>query len=135
MNPSLPSSIGTVRGWMRANVPITTLTGQRQYFGMPRKDRPTTPFIILYRVGGAPDDFGQDYPQFIIECWADDKTAAENLGLVVAAEIQYIRRPVIVTDHGIVLAGEVNVGPIETSGTPDARRYRIDATFHLRSQI
>lgn len=134
-NPTLPSSIGTVRGWMRGNVPIATLTGQRQYFAMPRKDKPTTPFVIMYRVGGAPDNFGQDYPQLIIECWADTKTDAENLGLVVAAEIQYIRRPVLVTGYGVVMSGEVNVGPIETGGTPDARRYRIDATFHLRSQM
>lgn len=134
-NPTLPSSIGTVRGWMRLNVPIATLTAERQYFGMPRKDTPLTPFIIMYRVGGAPDDFGQDYPQLIIECWSDTKTLAEKLGLVVAAEIQYIRRPVIVTDFGIVKSGEVNVGPIETGGTPDARRYRIDATFHLQSQM
>lgn len=120
---------------MRLNVPIATLTGERQYFAMPRKDRPTTPFILMYRVGGAPDDFGQDYPQFIIECWSDTKTTAERLGLVVAAEIQFIRRPVIVPDKGVVMSGEVNVGPIETGGTPDAHRYRIDATFHLRSQI
>jgi hypothetical protein len=135
VHPSLPSSIGTVRGWMRSNVPITTLTGQRQYFGMPRKDKPATPFVLMYRVGGAPDNFGQDYPQLIIECWADTKTLAEELGLVVAAEIQYIRRPVLVAGQGVVMSGKVNLGPIETSGTPDARRYRIDATFHLRSQI
>ncbi len=135
MSPSLPSSIGTVRGWMRLNVPITTLTSDRQYFGMPRTDKPATPFIIMYRVGGAPDDFGQDYPQLIIECWAKTKTDAEKLGLVVAAEIQYIRRPVIVPNIGVVKSGEVNVGPIETSGTPDARRYRIDATFHLQSHM
>ncbi len=133
--PTLPSNIGTLRGWMRGNVPITTLTGDRQYFAMPRKDKPDTPFILLYQVGGAPDDFGQNYPQFIIECWADTKQTAENLGLVVAAEIQFIRRPVNVTGQGTVLAGNVNVGHIETGGTPDARRYRIDATFHLRSQM
>jgi hypothetical protein len=120
---------------MRLNVPITTLTSDRQYFGMPRTDKPATPFIIMYRVGGAPDDFGQDYPQLIIECWAKTKTDAEKLGLVVAAEIQYIRRPVIVPNIGVVKSGEVNVGPIETSGTPDARRYRIDATFHLQSHM
>ncbi len=134
-NPTLPSSIGTVRGWMRGNVPISTLTSDRQYFGMPRKDSPTKPFIIMYRVGGAPDDFGQDYPQLIIECWGETKTTAEQLGLVVAAEIQYIRRPVIVPNIGIVKAGTVNVGPVETGGTPEARRYRIDATFHLQSQM
>lgn len=120
---------------MRQNAPIVTLSGQRQYFAMPRKDAPIGPFIILYRIGGAPDDFGQDYPQLIIECWADTKTNAEKLGLVVASEIQFISKPVNVTNYGTVMGGNVNLGPIETSGTPDARRYRIDATFHLRSQM
>lgn len=118
---------------MRANLFITAVIEQRQYFGMPEKDRPTTPFVIMYRVGGKPDYMGQDYPQLIIECWGRNKHEAESLGLVMTREINGIK-PVQV-DDAWVLAGEVNVGPIESSGTPDAKRYRIDATFHIRSAI
>lgn len=134
MLPLIPSSIGTIRGWMRENIFIATVTENRQYFGMPERDRPETPFIIMYRVGGAPDDFGQDYPQLILECWGGNKHEAESLGLVVAREVQGLTKPVRIGDAWL-MAGEVNVGPIESSGTTYAKRYRIDATFHLRSAI
>ena len=118
---------------MRANMFITSVMAERQYFGMPEKDKPTTPFTIMYRVGGSPDHMGQDYPQLIIEAWGGTKHEAESLALVLAREINGIR-PVQV-GSAWMLAGHVNVGPVETSGTPDAKRYRIDATFHIRSSV
>ena len=118
---------------MRANLFVTAVTEQRQYFGMPEKDKPTQPFVIMYRVGGAPDHMGQDYPQLIIECWGKNKHEAESLALVLAREINGIK-PVQVGDAW-VQAGEVNVGPVESGGTPDAKRYRLDTTFHIRSAV
>lgn len=132
-NPVLPSSIGTVRAWMRLNVPIVTLTGSRQYFEMPRKDTPILPFIVLYRAGGAPDEFGQDYPDILFECWGENRTVAEDLGLVLAREIIGIK-PVLASSAWM-LAGKVNTGPIEMSSTPNAKRSRVDATFHIRSAM
>lgn len=117
---------------MRSNIFIETLTEHRQYFGMPERDRPTTPFIIMYRVGGSPDDFGQDYPQLILECWGSNKHEAESLALVVAREVQGLTTPVIIGD-AVVVSGEVNVGPVESSGTSYAKRFRLDTTFHIRS--
>lgn len=99
---------------------------------MPKQDRPQTPFIILYRIGGAPDQFGQDYPDLIIECWGQIKEDADLLGRTVAQQIMSIERPVLI-NGAWVMAGDVNLGPVPSSGTPYAKRYRIDASFHIRT--
>ena len=122
--PQLASAEGTLRGWLQSCAAISAVTGERQYFAMPQKDRPQTPFIVLYRIGGAPDQFGQDYPDVIIECWGSTKIEADSLGRVVAREIMAIERPVLI---------EVNLGPVPSTGTPYAKRYRIDASFHIRT--
>lgn len=133
MSQPLPSSEGTVRGWLRAVPAIVALTGQRQYFSMPRQDELVFPFILLYRIGGSPDHFGQDYPQCVFECWGRTKMDADALGRVVASSIIGIR-PVRIVDAWM-MAGDVNLGPVQTTGSVDAKRYRIDATFHIRSAI
>lgn len=133
MSQPLPSAEGTVRGWLRATPAIVALTSERQYFAMPRQDDIVTPFILLYRIGGAPDHFGQDYPQCVLECWAGTKIAADVLGRVVASSILGIR-PVRIGDAWM-MAGDVNLGPVQTTGSVDTKRYRIDATFHIRSAI
>ncbi len=128
----LPDSEGAIRGWLRSCASIVALCAQRQYFEMPRQDRPDTPFILLYRIGGKPDDQGQDYPDLIIECWGATGHKANELGRTVAAEIMALTAPVLVGD-AYVMGGTVNLGPIQTSGQPWAKRYRIDASFHIRS--
>ncbi len=128
----LPDSEGIVRAWLRSCSSIVALTSQRQYFEMPRQDRPETPFILLYRVGGVPDTFGQDYADVVLECWGGNKPDAANLARTVIAEVQAITAPVAI-DGALVMAGTVNVGPIQTTSTPWAKRYRVDATFHIRS--
>lgn len=133
MLPLLPSAEGTVRGWLRACAPVVALTGQRQYFSMPRQDEIVAPFILLYRIGGAPDHMGQDYPQVIVECWGKTKIEADVLARTVAREILGIK-PIQVGDSW-VLAGDINFGPVQTTGSVDTKRYRIDATFHIRSSI
>ncbi len=133
MSALIPSANGTLRGWLRLKPSITALCGQRQYFGMPRKDRPVTPFIIMYRIGGTPDIFGQDYPQMIIETWGATEYEAEQLGIAVVSEINANPfKPVDVPEFGRVCDASTNLGPVPTTGTDYAKRYRIDATFHLR---
>lgn len=134
MSQPLSSANGTVRGWLRMKSRVTDLCAQRQYFSMPEKDKPTAPFILLYRIGGTGDKFGQDYPQMILECWGNNLAEAEELGLVVASEINanpFV--PVDVPGYGRVCDAETNLGPIPTGATGGFKRYRIDATFHLRS--
>lgn len=133
MNPLLlPDSEGALRAWLRSCASITALCEQRQYFEMPKQDRPETPFILLYRIGGAPDDKGQDYPDFIIECWGENKHRANLLARTVSAEIMAVTAPVLVGD-AYVMGATVNFGPTQTSGQTWAKRYRIDASFHIRS--
>lgn len=136
MSQPLPSSIGTIRGWLRLKPAITNFCGQRQYFSMPEKDVPTAPFIILYRIGGTPDIFGQDYPDMILETWGNTLKEAEDLGLLVAAECNanpFV--PVDIPDYGRVCDAITNLGPIPTGAAGGFKRYRIDASFHIRSSV
>lgn len=73
----------------------------------------------------------------ILECWASGKQAkfdASVLARTVVSEIMGIRVPVVI-GGAVILDGDVNFGPTQTSGTPNAKRYRIDATFHVRSSM
>jgi hypothetical protein len=124
-----------MRGWLRANAAIAAVVpSARVFFGMPEQDRPATPFIVFYRVGGAPDDKQQDYPSFVIEAWGSTKHEASNLGALIAGEIEESNhRPPVIVDGAKVLAGSVNSGPVQRPGTSWAKRYRIDATFQMRA--
>lgn len=133
--PQLPNAEGALREWFRAQAQITMLCGQRQYFSLPRADELTYPLMVFYRVGGAPDERGWDHPDFIVECWGTTKFEASNLGLVVASVIaDSCNRAPIDTEHAHVASGTVNSGPIESGGIVKAKRYRIDATFHIRAR-
>lgn len=134
MSQPLSSANGTIRGWLRMLPRVTNLCEQRQYFSMPEKDKPVTPFIILYRIGGTGDIFGQDYPQMILETWGSNLAEAEDLGLVVASEINANPfNPVDVPGFGRVCDASTNLGPIPSGASGGYKRYRIDAAFHLRS--
>src|SRR5690349_23570092 len=122
-----------MRGWLRLNANISAVVGQRVYFAMPTQDRPELPFLLLYRVGGLPDDKQQDYPDFIIECWARIKHDASDLARIVASEIEESNhKPPVLVDGVKVLAGSVNFGPVPSGGTDWAKRYRVDTSFHMR---
>lgn len=133
MSPELPECEGALRGWLRGRAPIATLVGTRTYFSMPTQDDPIAPFLLFYRVGGAPDEFFQDYPDFIIECWGATKFAASDLAKVVANEILLTQweRPTVVDDVKI-LSGTVNYGPVPNGGNSKYKRYRLDTSFHMR---
>ena len=122
-----------MRGWLRAIPSITALTAQRQYFDAPRSDDPTTPYIVLYRVGGLSDWHFQEYPDFILECWGENKTEASDLGVVVATEIQKLEyaRPLTIGNTKVV-GGTVNSGPLPFGGSGKAKRYRLDVSMHMR---
>ncbi len=138
---SLPDAHGAVRGWLRGKSAIVNLAGDRQLFAMPRKDRPTLPMIILYRIGGAADGYATDHPQIIFECWGERAFQADRLGRTLAREIEQSvwQPPVVVSygvdpvEHALVLSAELNLGPILNPGTDYAHRTRLDATFHIRS--
>lgn len=130
---SLPETEGALRGWLRSNAEISSLVGQRVYFAVPQQDKPQTPFIVLYRVGGSPDLMQHDHPDFILECWGSNKHDASSLASVVAGEInESNHRPPVVIDGVNVIAGTVNFGPLPNGGTDWAKRYRVDTTFHMR---
>jgi hypothetical protein len=130
---SLPESEGPIRRWLQENTMISSLIGERVYFSMPQQDAPTLPCIVTYRVGGLPDEFMQDYPDMVIECWGATKYAASTLARVVASEILLSQsRPPVIFDGVAVVMGSVNFGPLPSGGNTKARRYRVDTTFHLR---
>lgn len=132
---ALPETDGPMREWLRSFSTITTITAQRQYFGEPPKvDEPELPFIVFYRVGGIPDTHQQDYPDYVFECWGANKFLAASLATVLAGLIQDSNeKPPVITTGGKVMAGLVNSGPVQMGSVARAKRYRIDASFHIRS--
>ena len=46
-------SNGPMRSWLRARI---TSVDSRVYFSVPRQDSPAFPFLVMYRVGGLPDN-------------------------------------------------------------------------------
>lgn len=137
---SLADSDGAIRAWINTKPSVTALCGDRIMFAMPRKDRPTLPMIVMYRVGGTADSYAMDRPQVIFECWGSNKLEATTLGRTLAYAIaQSVWEPPVLVTYGqppmqaLVLNGEMNLGPILNPGTDYASRTRLDATFQLRS--
>lgn len=123
-----------MRGWLRARPDVMALVGTRVYFAVPEQDRPELPFLVFYRVGGLPDNMQTEHPDFIIEAWGKNKNEASNLASVVAGTIMDSQHePPVIIDGVRVLMGEVNLGPVPSSGVSWAKRYRIDASMHMRT--
>lgn len=130
---SLPETEGAMRTWLRLNAVVSARVGERTYFTMPQQDRPELPCIVFYRVGGLPDWMWQDYPDFILECWGANKKEASDVARELAGEIEQSNyRPPVVAGDARVMAGTVNFGPVPSGGTDWAKRYRVDASFHMR---
>lgn len=129
----LPDTDGAMRSWMRSAVEITSIVAQRIYFKLPQQDSPIYPLLTFYRVAGFPDEHGQDYPDYIFECWGVNKHGAGRLALALAGLVtdQDTYRPNLIFDGARIKSGRVNAGPYEISGTNAAKRYRLDATFHM----
>ena len=129
----LPEGDGLMRAYLRALPAVVALTAQRQYFKLPENPRPVLPCILLYRVGGAPDDKGHDHPDMIFECWGETKHDASMLAKALAEIIaDSPNHPHVHVSEGVVLSGTVNSGPRESGGVSWAKRYRIDASFMVR---
>lgn len=92
------------------------------------------PFLVFYRVGGLPDHMSTDHPDFIIEVWGENKHQASTLASKVAGTIMDSQheRPVII-DGVKISMGDINLGPVPSSGVSWAKRYRIDASFHMHT--
>ena len=129
----LPESEGPMREWLRQTTYASSLVSDRVYFAVPEKDRPTLPFIVFYRVGGLPDDFAYDNPDFIFECWGIHKHEASTLATDLASDImESNEKPPVVVNGGVVIAGTVN-SILPTGAVSWAKRYRVDASFRMRA--
>lgn len=130
---ALPETEGAMRGWLRQAPHVSALVGQRVYFAVPEQDRPQLPFVVFYRIGGLPDSFQHDNPDFIIEAWGANKNQASIVAVAVATDIMNSNdKPPVTIDGVVVLAGTVNLGPLPSEGVSWAKRYRIDASMRMR---
>lgn len=122
-----------MREWARQASRTSALVDGRVYFAVPEQDKPQLPFIVFYRVGGLPDDFSYDNPDFIFECWGATKFAASQLATALSSDImESNEKPPVVVNGGVVIAGTVN--SILPSGSVSwAKRYRVDASFRMRA--
>lgn len=129
----LPETEGAMRAWLRSRTRTAAKVAERVYFAAPESDEPILPCLIFYRVGGLPDAMGQDYPDFIIEAWGATKHEASTTARDVCADIMDSQHmPPVIVNGVKVMQGDVNLGPLPTSGTGKAKRYRIDASMHMR---
>lgn len=127
---SLPGTNGPMRTWLRTRI---STVDDRVYFSVPQKDSPTLPFLVMYRVGGLPDNQQHDNPDFIIECWAENLKAAEDLAKEVAGSILDAEDEAPQVCDGVkVIASGVN-GVQPSSGVTGAKRYRVDCSMRMRS--
>lgn len=127
---TLPGTNGPMRAWLRLRIPTVS---QRVYFTVPQKDAPELPFLVLYRVGGLPDNQQHDNPDFIVECWAVNLKAAEDLAKEVAGSILDAEDEAPVLVDGVkVMSSGVN-GILPGSGVTGAKRYRVDCSMRMRS--
>lgn len=130
----LPETEGAMRAWLRARTRTAAAVAERVYFAAPESDDPVLPCLIFYRVGGLPDAMGQDYPDFIIECWGKNKNEASTVAVAVCSDIMDSQQMPPAIHGGVkVMMGSVNLGPVPSAGTGKAKRYRIDASFHMRA--
>lgn len=123
---SLPETNGPMRAWLRLNV-IDNVK-----FSPPRQDAPELPMLIVYRVGGLPDNHGADWPDFIVECWDVDLAKAERLATMVANAVidGSERAPVVV--EGVLVEPSTCNGYQPSSGVVGAKRYRVDVSMRMR---
>ncbi len=127
---SLPGTNGPMRSWLRLKVP--SVPPAQVVFSPPRQDKPTLPMLVLYRVGGLPDNQQHDNPDFIVECWAANLKLAEDLAREVAAAVLDAQdeRPVVVDGVHVESSG---VNLVQPGGeVPGAKRYRVDVSMRMR---
>jgi hypothetical protein len=65
-----PDVEGALRTWLRANTAVSTIVGQRVFFGVPEQAT-TFPIVTVQRVGGTDDvsDAYIDQALIQIDCW------------------------------------------------------------------
>jgi hypothetical protein len=122
----LPATNGPMRAWLRAKVIPNVV------FSPPLQDAPTLPMLVVYRVGGLPDDQGSDWPDFIVECWDVNLKLAEDLAVQVStAVLNAVNERPVVLDQTVIEATSVN-GYQPSSGITGAKRYRVDVSMRMR---
>lgn len=130
---ALPDTEWTMKRWLELTTGIYTFVAGRVYFSMPEQDKPDTPFVVFYRVGGSPDGMRQEMPDFILECWGKNKKEASDVAIAIADEIEAFQlAPFPVIDGVRIVGMRVNQGPVPNGGTTKAKRYRLDVTCQMR---
>lgn len=118
-----------MRAWLCSRIGSVD---NRVYFAVPEQDAPTLPFLVFYRVGGLPDNQQHDNPDYVIECWGATKKAAADLATEVAgAVLDATHEAPTYVEGAVVMSSGVN-GLAPSTGTPRAKRYRVDASMRMR---
>jgi hypothetical protein len=106
-----PDIEGALRDYLRADAGVSTLVGNRVFFGLP--PRVAFPAVIIRRVGGGddPSEAPIDRPLVAIDCWGKPKNKADAFALAAAVRdaLTAIRRT---TQDSTVLYGANVIGAI-----------------------
>jgi hypothetical protein len=140
-----PDVEGDFKVWLQGHPLLSTLTGTRVFFRIP-KDNPKPPFLRVYRAGGGPnplEDTPIDSPRMSIEIWHTSVSGSPPPYLILRQVVQalqsalFLAQGVLLNPLGstVLLSGSV-VGVVDAPD-PDLGwpRLVVDTVLNVRTLV
>lgn len=124
----MTDALGVVRAWIRAQelVPADNVV-----FSVPEMNQPPLPLIVISRQGGA-TTYWLDSPRFTFECWGENKNLASDIATNLAKSVANIDNMPMFEHETWVITGAQIDQVAERPGVSWAKRFHVDAQFHIR---
>lgn len=134
-----PDVEGALRTWLRTQTDVTTIVGNRVFFGIPRKAIETTfPLVSIERVGGGADlsEAPVDLALIQIDCWGSLNTNGDPLKATATTLVNAVRASLeSVTTRTTLTTGVdvfgINVESVVWAPDPDNDRPRYAITAEV----
>lgn len=143
MPEALPDVEGALRTWMRTLSSITTLVGQRVFFGVPKgAGESTFPLVTVSRVGGgdAEGEAPVDQALVQVECWGSFDASGNGRKAQATALVNAVRSEFRAVNGSTVLSGTtialgINVESVVWLPDPDSDRPRYVVTAEVTAMV
>lgn len=123
----MPDALGVVRAWVRSQELVPS---EQVVFSVPEQDTPPLPLLVIQRMGGSVNHF-LDSPRLTFECWDVNKNAASSLATQLATRIACIFDEAMFEHDGWKVTGADLDQVAERPGVSWAKRFHVDAQFHI----
>lgn len=143
MPEALPDVEGCLRTWMRTLASITTIVGQRVFFGVPKGAvEATFPLVTVSRIGGG-DDPGEapvDRALVQVECWGSIDSSGNGRKSQATALVNAVRSEFRAVNGSTVLSGTtiafgINVESAVWLPDPDSDRPHYVVTAEVIAMV